>query len=460
MTSSAISGDEPVNENSVVIIGLPSEGLRGLSNHLGMRYLEDSLVRHVCDVPDEPHEFTREWVNDKLAGYFHGSDIRNTLVIYQTPWGFLEHQVEKVAPLPDTRDKVLFYAKRVLGFWCAYHSFLLELYRRCEDRCLLINGDQPILVDPLQAVIEKKFGLSLQPSHDARVMETRSAETSYLGAWHQVVDTIVPQCMEIYAELESCAALMGRPPEFGWDATARQEASVTDILVLLAQQAGIERALSRHGINAGEIEAQLHEIVVAREDHSQSLIKENELYLLQLHQIQKELENCVDLDRQKDRQLTDLQERLTQQASVVTDLQAKIESRTAPLARRIALGIFGPKTMGAGVSTSSTPPAKPAEHVSLDAGGRSGQIEQIRASGLFDEKWYLQTYPDVAQSGQDPLNHYYAYGVAEGRNPSAEFDTQWYLETYTDVAAANLNPLFHYILYGRAEGRRPMRPVA
>jgi glycosyltransferase involved in cell wall biosynthesis len=37
------------------------------------------------------------------------------------------------------------------------------------------------------------------------------------------------------------------------------------------------------------------------------------------------------------------------------------------------------------------------------------------------------------------------------------FDPQWYLQTYPDVASAGVDPLEHYINYGRFEGRRPFQ---
>lgn len=47
------------------------------------------------------------------------------------------------------------------------------------------------------------------------------------------------------------------------------------------------------------------------------------------------------------------------------------------------------------------------------------EMSRLRRSGLFDPKWYLMTYPDVASAGIDPLRHYTQYGAAEGRKPNA-----------------------------------------
>lgn len=82
--------------------------------------------------------------------------------------------------------------------------------------------------------------------------------------------------------------------------------------------------------------------------------------------------------------------------------------------------------------------------------------------GMFDESWYRTNYPDVVAAGLDPLEHYLAYGAAEGRDPNAFFSTRHYLSENPDVAQSGINPLVHYCLYGAAEKRASahrLRPV-
>ncbi len=86
--------------------------------------------------------------------------------------------------------------------------------------------------------------------------------------------------------------------------------------------------------------------------------------------------------------------------------------------------------------------------------GKRG-IEQIAQSGLFDSSFYLESNPDVASAGIDPLVHYLTFGAAEGRDPSPLFNTSFYLENNPDVASAGINPLVHYLTWGAAEGRDP-----
>jgi hypothetical protein len=72
---------------------------------------------------------------------------------------------------------------------------------------------------------------------------------------------------------------------------------------------------------------------------------------------------------------------------------------------------------------------------------------------LFDEGWYLKTYPDVARANVDPLGHFMSVGWREGRDPGPDFVTTSYLKANPDVARRGVNPLLHYIEYGHAEGR-------
>ena len=87
---------------------------------------------------------------------------------------------------------------------------------------------------------------------------------------------------------------------------------------------------------------------------------------------------------------------------------------------------------------------------------REQQIEQaISEAKLFDARFYLERYPDIAAAGVDPLRHFVRDGAAEGRSPHPLFDTQYYLAMNPDVAEAGINPLYHYLTDGAAEGRDP-----
>lgn len=83
--------------------------------------------------------------------------------------------------------------------------------------------------------------------------------------------------------------------------------------------------------------------------------------------------------------------------------------------------------------------------------GLSQDARAIRAAGLFDDEYYLKTYPDVAAAEVDPLWHYLTYGASEGRCPNPAFDPAFYASQATTLRPGE-NPLLHYIETGRALG--------
>lgn len=72
----------------------------------------------------------------------------------------------------------------------------------------------------------------------------------------------------------------------------------------------------------------------------------------------------------------------------------------------------------------------------------------IRLSGLFNEQWYLDAYPDVKKAELDPIRHYIEFGYKEGREPSPDFDSKSYVIKNPDVRTRGLIPLYHFIKYG------------
>lgn len=86
----------------------------------------------------------------------------------------------------------------------------------------------------------------------------------------------------------------------------------------------------------------------------------------------------------------------------------------------------------------------------------AGHIQTVRDSEFFDAQWYLETYPDIKDSGyaEDPAMHYLLFGGFEGRHPGPLFNSiAYYLES-PDVYQNQMNPLVHYSLFGRNEGRK------
>jgi hypothetical protein len=72
---------------------------------------------------------------------------------------------------------------------------------------------------------------------------------------------------------------------------------------------------------------------------------------------------------------------------------------------------------------------------------------------MFESQWYLDTYPDVAAAGVNPLLHYLTEGAILGYDPSPIFSTLGYLDARPEVAVAGVNPLVHYLINQSAHDR-------
>ncbi|MAP34479.1 MAG: hypothetical protein CME75_01505 [Halomonas sp.] len=87
-----------------------------------------------------------------------------------------------------------------------------------------------------------------------------------------------------------------------------------------------------------------------------------------------------------------------------------------------------------------------------------GMAERRDPNALFDEEWYLAQNIDVDQAVElgafdNGYDHYLMFGSTEQRLPSAWFDTADYLANNEDVVGAQFNPVLHYLAYGVNEGR-------
>lgn len=75
-----------------------------------------------------------------------------------------------------------------------------------------------------------------------------------------------------------------------------------------------------------------------------------------------------------------------------------------------------------------------------------GAHQGLRPHVLIDPAWYLETYPDVAGAGLDPLVHFAGQGGLEGRSPGPWFDTGHYLSRRGSTGT--VNPLVDYLCGG------------
>jgi hypothetical protein len=180
--------------------------------------------------------------------------------------------------------------------------------------------------------------------------------------------------------------------------------------------------------------------------------EENELLLLQLHQVQEELESYY-------LELQQVQEELESYHLQNKELQKRNRALGAEnkILKNYIENIYNSRTY------RLTKPLRLLGKIARRSQDSEfcRQLKIIKDSELFDEKWYADQYPDVMKGGMDPATHYLRHGGVEGRSPSPSFDGEWYLEQYPDVAQNGINPLVHYLNYGKEEGRKcsPKQPT-
>ena len=100
----------------------------------------------------------------------------------------------------------------------------------------------------------------------------------------------------------------------------------------------------------------------------------------------------------------------------------------------------------------------PWQHYVIYGAGKGYDNGNHPSPDSFFPEGYLVEYPDVVKAGMDPWRHYVRYGRKEGRDNGLHpgdnmFFSQGYLKMYQDVAREGIDPWKHYVLYGRKEGR-------
>lgn len=80
---------------------------------------------------------------------------------------------------------------------------------------------------------------------------------------------------------------------------------------------------------------------------------------------------------------------------------------------------------------------------------------KIKNSGIFDPIFYLETNPDVAGRGINPLVHYLHGGWRERRSPHLLFDIGYYLSQFHENQGDEAEPILHFISRGWRQGKKP-----
>ncbi len=214
-----------------------------------------------------------------------------------------------------------------------------------------------------------------------------------------------------------------------------------------AQAAELDKqnaALAQQQQQSRQLETELKQVQELNSSKQQQLLQLQQTHSNALRDATAKQNNTTMLQKQAERELT--------------KAQAEIEKLQRQLAGASLTGHQAMAELKTVKNSTIWKAMAPVRKFSSSAKKKQLQLQKdislVRSCPLFDSNWYLQSYPDVEQSGADPIEHYIKYGAKEGRAPGPDFDGNWYLSHYPDVAGSGINPLVHYIKFGQLEGRQ------
>lgn len=421
------------------------------------------------------HEFDMNWCSpEKLDGI---TSTATVIWLYRAPW-----------TIPDlSGDSPADTSGQYLSGWQAKNRRILKLRYRLADRLMLVNIDRI----PARLACSELAGADLPA--DAAVT---TPEPGLLG---QAFEWCAPQYWDTYEALEAASWLPSGEPQCRGQADT-SEAQLDTLFDQLLEQPRLRRQLDEQ-----YQAAEKHRSGLEQEQRQTSELKEeNELLLIQLHQVQEELEQYYLKNLEMDKTITSskttvaklqgevktLKAHLTKSHGEIKALQAlkahlgKSQDEVKALKVQLhqmqnelrCLRVRLPEPLPA--SKALVPagevkrnhrvlhklghwipgPAKRTLHRSRSRKDFKDQVNLIRTSEWFDGQWYLEQYPDVRAANIDPAEHYYSQGWKENRNPGKGFNTAYYVRNNPDIAENGLNPLWHFIRFGHREGRLPRKP--
>jgi hypothetical protein len=81
--------------------------------------------------------------------------------------------------------------------------------------------------------------------------------------------------------------------------------------------------------------------------------------------------------------------------------------------------------------------------------------KRINGSFIFDSAFYSKCYPDVHDSGLEPIAHFVVFGAREGRSPHPLFHCNYYKKQLSDAGIKTTNALKYFLDHGSALDLKP-----
>lgn len=205
------------------------------------------------------------------------------LLVYSAPEFLVCNMLQQQVDAPEDMDVIL-------NGWHRYNTELLRFYNRHQDRCLLVNA-QTALQQP-QALVEKlteAFSLSLKPPDETATAMSTSRVAAGL-ACSLIHSTSPTEQNALYQEIESTADIIssGIKPSTQERLKAWSEYNrlISELKTTAARSHEYQQTITTLRDQQSTLEQQRNHTLAKQQD----LEQENELLLLQLHQVQEELE--------------------------------------------------------------------------------------------------------------------------------------------------------------------------
>jgi hypothetical protein len=173
--------------------------------------------------------------------------------------------------------------------------------------------------------------------------------------------------------------------------------------------------------------------------------------------LQREVERLRDTLAERDDMLREARERFEQDLQQARRELAAARAEQERLAEELSASRSGDQAPASPVSGGPGQTRHPRwwrARLSQRERRMQHDVQLLYQSGLFDAEWYCAEYPDVANTGMNPAEHYMLHGAFEGRNPGPQFDTRQYLFDHPDLVEGGENPLLHFIRSSGAAGSR------
>lgn len=338
------------------------------------------------------------------------------------------------------------------------YSELTALFQQCESSQVLAQEHEALqrqlkkeqadhaALKALNATLEKEH-ITLQATHKAQEVVLDNANEEYqllLQQLHLVQEELERQ---IIAAKEAASEKTNLQHQLEARQKAHQKLEKEHASLKQAHQ----KEQTAHAQTKAEklaLEGQHRKAQQEAEASLSNVEQENQLLILQLHSVQEALEVKLLQAKEQEKELARREAKYQQAERKGALALASANRRIYELGKELNSITNSPRWKLVSPLNGHGKKSKKVRAEQLQQ-----QKKQVALSGLFDVKWYLQAYPDIAEAAIDPIEHYLTMGAYEGRNPSEVFDTSWYLLYYQDVTDSGLNPLVHYIRYGHKENR-------